>query len=174
MNPFEQLQHRAQRRAEQKASQAMTGCFITAFGVGLAGCILSGVGGYVAWQLYRASSDPWAGGIGNIEATAIWDGTGPLVCAGNQVLDVTPVTATLGASPAISAMGNCRMTLHGVNVSAPIALQVGGNAEVILDGGSYTGATAAIVAGASSHVVVQGAVIQGAVQRTGGARVEGM
>lgn len=174
MDPFQKLQSQAQRRIERKANQMISGFVMSVLIGTVALCIVTGVLGYVGFSIWRASSDPWAGGIGNIEATAIWDGTGPLVCAGNQVLDVTPVSATLGVSPAITAMGNCRMTLHGVHVSAPVALQVGGNAEVILDGGSYTGSSAAIVAGANAHVVVQGALVQGPVQRSGGARVDGM
>ena len=174
MDPFQKLQNQAQRRIERKANQMVSG-FVMSILIGtVALCIVTGVIGYVGFSIWRASSSPMAGGIGNIEATAIWDGTGPLVCAGNQVLDVTPVIANLGASPAITAMGNSRMTKHGVHVHAPDALQVGGNAEVILDGGSYTGASAAIVAGANAHVVVQGALVQGPVQRSGGARVDGI
>lgn len=174
MNPLEQMQRRAQRRAEQKVSQGITGCVITAVAIGLVGVILLGVGGYVAYAVWRSSSDPMAGGIGNVQATAIWNGTGPLVCAGSQVLDVEPVSAAIPAGAAIEAMGNCRLTLHGVSVTAPIAIRAAGNAEVVLEGGSYTGTEAAIVASANAHVIVQGARVTGAVQRAGGARVDGI
>lgn len=174
MNPIEKLQRQAQRRAGQKASQATTGCLISGFAIVLAGCIVTGLAAYIGWQFFRTSSDPMAGGWGNAHGTAIWDGTGPLVCAGSQVLDVPPITAALASGAAIEASGNCRMTLHGVNVTAPIALRVSGNAEVIVDGGSLVGTEASIVAGANAHVVIQGATVSGAVQRTANARIDGM
>lgn len=174
MNPLDRLQHQAQRRAEQKVSQFTTGCFISALIMVLGACTLTGIAGYIAFQVTRGTSAPMAGGFGNAAGTVAWDGLTPLVCSGSQVLEVDAVRAVLASGAAIEASGNCRLTLRGVEATAPIALRVSGNAEVIVEGGSLVGIESAIVAAANAHVVIHGATVTGTVQRNGNARVEGI
>lgn len=103
-----------------------------------------------------------------------WDGSMPLVCSGNQQVTATGVTASFPSGTAVTAMGNCQVTLVQCTISAPMAIVTSGNAQVILQGGSVQGAAFAVNASGNSQVVSQGAQVVGAVNRAGNAQVSGM
>ena len=77
-------------------------------------------------------------------------------------------------SPAIRAGGNCNLTLVGMNITAPVAIEASGNARVTIQGGAINGSTHSIVARGNAQVTNLGAVITGPAQRSGNAVVNGV
>jgi hypothetical protein len=106
-------------------------------------------------------------------AAAKGDGTTPLSCSGSQELRLEGVAARLPAT-AITAAGNCKLTLVNVTVDAATAIEAGGNAEVTLEGGHLTGATLAVHATGNARVHATGTKLTGKTQAVGGAKISGL
>jgi len=147
-------------------------------GASTLGCIVYSViglilaGGMAAGGYYLLRGAHEEGG-GLVPGTLSNEG-GPLVCGGVDELSFEGETVTFPTGTAITAGGNCKLTLVNCNVTAPVAVDVGGNAQVIIRGGTVTGATAAISAGGNAHVVVEGASVSGPVTRGGNAQITGV
>ncbi len=103
-----------------------------------------------------------------------WDGSVPLVCGGSQQVTAMGVHAAFPAGTAVTASGNCQVTLVQSTLSAPMAIVASGNAQVIIQGGSVQGTVFAVSASGNSQVVSQGAQIVGPVNRSGNAQVLGL
>ncbi len=103
-----------------------------------------------------------------------WTGEATYECIGNTRAALSGQTITSGASPAIRANGNCQLTLTDMTITAPVVLEVGGNAKVVIVGGALTGGEQAITAGANGKVSVSGTMITGDVERTGLAEIIGL
>lgn len=162
--------------------------------IAAAGCLLLGVVGaacavvLVAALLFvRSASDapsaPTSGGaaIEEVASTAAaapgkpgsWDGASPFVCKGNQDLTLRGVRARLDSGVAITAQGNCKLTLIDLDVEAPVAVKGEGNAQITVQGGRLKGETAAVQATALSKFKLTNVAIEGKVDRKGAAKVEG-
>lgn len=142
------------------------------YGVGcgillVVGLGLGGLGLYI-WK--SASSDAPSPAAA---AASKWDGKSPLTCGGNDVVKVEGVTAKL-AGTAITAGGNCHLTLVNVNVTAPTGIEAGGLAVVTVQGGSISATTLAVHAGGGAQVKVTGTTITGKTQAEGGAKITGI
>ncbi|MCB9762138.1 MAG: hypothetical protein H6739_20120 [Alphaproteobacteria bacterium] len=102
-----------------------------------------------------------------------WDGAEPLVCAGNERMEIKGVTARLPYGPVIEANGNCQLTLVECVIEGPTAIYAAGNARVRLERGSVTGADFAFDLGGNAQVEVRGAAVSGPRRAGGNARVHG-
>lgn len=123
---------------------------------------------------WGSTSTTAAGGLGGTAAAAKWDGKSPFTCSGNDNLRLNGVSAKLSTT-AITASGNCHLTLVNVDVTAPTGIEAGVNAVVTVQGGSITGTTFAIHATANAKVDVTGAKVSGKTQAAGvNAKVTGV
>jgi hypothetical protein len=98
-----------------------------------------------------------------------WDGKTTLECSGNDELSFEDCTATLSGT-AVLASGNCRLHLKRCTIVADTAIEAGGNARVLVEGGTVEGKQLAVDAGGNAVVEVRGA-LTGKVKRSGNARV---
>ena len=74
---------------------------------------------------------------------------------------------------AITAQGNCKLTLIDMDIEAPVAVKGEGNAQITVQGGRLKGKTAAVQATALSKFKLTNVSIEGKVDRKGAAKVEG-
>ena len=95
-----------------------------------------------------------------------------LVCGGNDNISVSGVTANFNAGSAIHAGANCHVRCTDCTLSAPVAIEAGGNAEVVIINGSVKGTTLLADASGNAHVTVTGNVtVAGASKQSGNAAV---
>ncbi|MES2645059.1 MAG: hypothetical protein V4850_36570 [Myxococcota bacterium] len=163
------LQKDIERKIDQKVSGWIFGCIFTVFFFGLIAAILVALGGYL---LYEVSSGGSAGSAAAAKAAA-WDGTSTFVCPSTGPVVIEDVTANVTGT-AIKASGNCDLTLEGVDITADIGIDAGGNATVTIKGGSIKGGTHSIKAGANATVVVNGATITGPTLKSANGAIEGL
>jgi hypothetical protein len=99
-----------------------------------------------------------------------WDGKRPIMCGGRQTLTLENVKATYdpGAATniinesAITAGGDCQLTLINCDISAPVVVSTGGNAHVVIKGGHLVGTKkVAIEAGGNATITVESGHIEG-------------
>lgn len=142
--------------------------------IGIFGCVVCGVGGYVGWLLMAPS--PGGGGSlatsSTVEVEATWDGTSTFKCGGNDKKSLSGVTATVDGV-GIEAGGNCNLTLTDVSVTAGTALKAGGNAKITMVGGSLEGKDFSIQAGGNAKVDLLRTATKGKVKSSGLAKVTG-
>lgn len=103
---------------------------------------------------------------------ASWDGKSTLECKGNDVMAIEGVTATV-SDTAIKASGNCQLTLTNVKITAPVGIEAGGVAKVVVTGGSINGSANTIVAQNSASVTVSGTQLTGKTKKVGGGKIVG-
>ncbi len=130
--------------------------------------IVGGVIFYLKHTVKKALDEPSA----TAKAAAAWDGKTPLSCGGNDVVVIDGVTAKLDGT-AVTAGGNCKLTLTKVDITAPTGIQAGGNAIVTIAGGSITSTDLAISALGGAQVTMKGTKVTGKTERLGGAKITG-
>lgn len=128
---------------------------------------LGGLGLYI-WK--SASTDAPSPAVA---AASKWDGKSPFSCGGNDVVKIEGVSAKLAAT-AITASGNCKLTLVNVSLTAPTGIDASGNAVVTVQGGSITATTLAVHAAGIAQVKVTGTTVSGKTQAEGGAKITGI
>ena len=138
------------------------GCAILLIvGVGIAGLAL-----YV-WKTSSGGSSPGSATVSK------WDGKTPFACGGNDVVKIEGVTAKLAAT-AVTAAGNCHLTLVNVSLTAPTGIEAMGTAVVTMQGGSITATTLSVHAGAAAQVHVTGTTVSGKTTAEGAAKITGI
>src|SRR5512140_1194228 len=154
-----------ERDLKNKVSSMIWGWVIGAVILGVIAVVFVGVGVWV----YMQSKNTTASASGSIAApqSVKWDGTAPFSCGGVDVVKLEKVKATVAAGTAITAGGNCQLTLVNVDVTAPLPIDASGNAKVTVTGGSLKGAPEAIVASANSSVTVSGTTVNGKTKSSG-------
>jgi hypothetical protein len=95
-------------------------------------------------------------------------------CGGKQKASYTHATFDVASGSALIAGGHCEVTLTDCTIKAPEGITAGGDAVVIMTGGSLHGSPIALKAGANAHVTVSGTTIDGKVDRMGSAIVTGV
>lgn len=111
-------------------------------------------------------------GRSSMASSLVWNGSEPLVCGGNDNISVSGVTANFNAGSAIHAGANCHVRCTDCTLSAPVAIEAGGNAEVVIINGSVKGTTLLADASGNAHVTVTGNVtVAGASKQSGNAKV---
>jgi hypothetical protein len=139
------------------------GCVILAIvGVGVLGL------GWYIWANVQASS-----GGATASKSAKWDGKSPFSCSGNDNVKLDGVTANISSGSAVTASGNCKLTLSNVKITAPVGIEASGNAVVTVNGGSVTGSTAAAKAGGLSQVNFSKTSVSGKKDATAPAKIIG-
>jgi hypothetical protein len=106
-----------------------------------------------------------------------WNGQQPLLCSGNDTVTLDGVTANLPGTTVVRAYGNCELTLSNSTLSGNVAVEAAGNAHVHLVNCRMTAASVGVMAGGNAQVVVGGGSLVGGVaaaQAQGNAHVEGM
>lgn len=154
--------------AKAKVSSAIWGLVIGAVILGLILLVFAGVGIYV----YVQAKDTSSGAATKTASAATWDGKSTFECKGNDAVALNGVTANVSGT-AIKASSNCQLTLVGVDITAPVGLEVSGNAKVTMTGGKVTSSTSSVVASARGQVTFVGTKVSGPVKKSGAATVTG-
>jgi hypothetical protein len=158
------LQNQLKDKAKSQIVWYGIGCVIVVLVV----LFIGGLGLYI----YRSAT--MAGGPSSRTAAAArWDGKAPFTCAGVDNLRLEGVSARL-VGAAITASGNCHLTLVNVDVTGATGIEAGGNAVVTVQGGSVTGTTFAIHATGNAKVDVTGTRVSGKTQTTVNAKITGV
>ena len=127
-------------------------------------------GGWLIRRFVRGST-----GVGLAGDLGGWDGTSPLMCGGNDQIDVSGINATFTSGSAILAGGNCHVTCRDCTLKAPVGVEAGGNAQVTIMNGSVPGTDAALSAGGNATINVLGnATVVGTTRKGGNASVTGV
>jgi hypothetical protein len=126
------------------------------------------------WYVARKMNEDGGAPPAKAAAAGSWDGQSTFECKGNDVIELSGQTAELSASPAISAKGNCKLTLTDMNITAPVVIQAESNAEVTVSGGTLTGSTKSIVAKGNASVTVEGAKVSGATEASANGKITGV
>lgn len=153
---------------DQVVSKVKTELVWYAIGCVVVGLVLVGLlalGGYIVMVVMKSGGTAAAS---KQSAAAAWDGKSMLNCGGNDKLKIKGVTAKISAGPAINAGANCELELEGVDITAPIGINAGGNAKVTVNGGSINGSDMAVTALGSSQVTLKGTKVTGKTQALGG------
>jgi hypothetical protein len=82
------------------------------------------------------------------------------------------VTANLTGN-AITAAGNCSLTLENVDVTGTTAIDAAGNATVVVHGGKINGSAHSVYARGAAKVTLSGTKVTGKTQSLGNAKVTG-
>ncbi len=132
--------------------------------------IALGIGGFTAYTATRATGGTKiAGGLTGFGG---WNGSGPLLCGGNDTFEASGITSRLGSGPVINVAGNCHFTCRNCTLEAPdVVIAAGGNGEIDLVDCKVNGAQA-VVAGGNANVRVTGtSMVTGKVVQGGNASV---
>jgi hypothetical protein len=130
--------------------------------------IVGGVIFYIKRTVHKALTEPSA----TATAAAAWDGKAPLSCGGNDEVKVEGIKAKLDGT-AVTAGGNCKLTLVNVELTAATGIEAGGNAVVTVQGGSITATALAVHALGSAQVHLTGTKVSGKTEKLGGAVITG-
>jgi hypothetical protein len=111
-----------------------------------------------------------------------WDGTKPFQCGGSQnrtfkdlKIKYSPAAGEPFADNAISAGGDCQLTLINCEISGNKVISAGGNAHIIIKGGKIEGKEEAMHVGGNATIeVTEGAQIVGPVESGGAGKIMGM
>jgi hypothetical protein len=134
--------------------------------------IVGGVGLYLRHTIRKAVAT--SSTSSTAAAAKGWDGKTPLTCGGNDELTFSGVTAKLPGT-AVTAAGNCKVTLVNADLTGATAVEAMGNATVTLTGGSVTGTGGtAIHAIGNAQVIASGTKASGKTAATGGAKITGL
>ncbi len=160
----------------QLADKAKSNIAWYAIGCGILLVVGLGIAGLGIYIWYGAKAGMSAGGSSSRSAggttVSRWDGKAPFSCGGNDAITITGVKANL-SSTAISAGGNCALTLVGCDITAPVAIDAVGNAAVTVTGGSLNGSTNAVKASGNAVVNIAGTTVTGKTQASGSAKING-
>jgi hypothetical protein len=129
------------------------------------------VGGTI-WYLKRTVKKALDQPSATAAVAAKWDGKSALACGGNDEITVSGVTAKLTGT-AVTAGGNCKLTLDKVDITAPTGIEAGGNAIVTVTGGSITSTDLAAQALGNAKITFTGTKVSGKTKALGGAKITG-
>ncbi len=125
------------------------------------------IGGAIAFLSMRGSGMGFGGGL-----LGGWSGTAPLLCGGNQSIEASDITAAFSSGSAISAGGNCHVKCTRCRLQAPVAISVGGNAQIMLLDSHVEGSQTGVLAGGNAEVKFLGnSTLAGGVSKGGNAQV---
>jgi hypothetical protein len=137
----------------------------------LVALFIGGLGLYI-WRSAATSMSSSPATASRTSTAAKWDGKSPFSCGGTDSVTISGVKANL-TDTAITAGGNCNLTLVGCDITAPTAIEANGNANVTITGGSLNGSTYAVEAGGLAKVKLTGTKVTGKTQSGGGAKITG-
>ncbi len=103
-----------------------------------------------------------------------WDGKAAYTCTGNDAATITGVTANIVSGPAVTANGNCKLTLKDCTITSNEGISANGNAQVTVEGGEIKASDTAIAANGNAQVTVNGGKVSGKVVANGNAKVTGV
>jgi cell division septation protein DedD len=156
-DPCQHQQHAAVARAAVSRSVSWVVWVVIVLFVSLGGA------GATFWKIAGKSS---------LLSSLVWDGSEPLRCSGIEDISVSGVEATFNAGAAITAEGNCHVKCTDCKLTAPTAIEAGGNAQVTIINGSVRGTTILADATSNARVTITGKVtVSGATRERGNARV---
>jgi hypothetical protein len=85
-----------------------------------------------------------------------WNGSGQLLCGGNDTVSVSGINTNMAAGPIINAGGNCHVTCQGCTLRSSVVIAAAGNAQIDLIDSHIEGSDSAIVAGGNAQVRMTG------------------
>jgi hypothetical protein len=160
---------RIERDIRNKISGWIWGLVIGAFIL----LLMAGIFGWVIWTAMKASKETGEASNPASAKAVTWDGKSGYTCGGIDNVTIEKVTAKLATGTAITAMGNCQLTLVNVDITAPVVVEASANAVVTFKGGSVNGSTNSAVATANGKVDFQGTTVKGPTKAAGNAKVTG-
>lgn len=153
------IQERAKERVKTELIWWAGGCVVVII-------VLIGLAGLGLYIWHSATSDaPTA-------AAATWDGKTPFTCGGNDVVTFKNVKSNVTGT-AITALGNCSVTLVDVDITADTGIEAGAASTVIVQKGSINGTTLAVHATAGAKVTLTGTKVTGKTEALNGAKITG-
>ncbi|MBO6938346.1 MAG: hypothetical protein JJ863_25480 [Deltaproteobacteria bacterium] len=141
--------------------------------------IFAGVFGGVIWYVISQKDAVDRGVSPTAPAAPVapqaWNGAATFECRGNDRVSLMGQTVQFtGTGPAIRAGANCQLTLTNMTITAPTVIEAGGNAQVMIIGGTYSATDKSFVATANAKISVSGATVTGDTQASGHAEITGL
>lgn len=102
-----------------------------------------------------------------------WNGVDPFTCKGNEKRTIANVSVLFAEGAAITAVGNCTLTIHDAVIGAPIALKASANATITVHGGHLAGGESAIDASGNAKITMVGTVVEGRISSTKNVKITG-
>ena len=143
---------RASVGATAAAGAGTGGCFTAA----ISSIIVLAVGAGVLVPMLAAG-----GGVSSVFGPR-WDGSAPLVCGGNDDLEIEGVTANLPGEVAIRATGNCRVELRDCTIEAGNVVVASGNHDVVFHDCTLVASGNGIEAGGNRRVELRNTTLSAA------------
>jgi hypothetical protein len=162
------LQNQLKDKAKSQVIWWGIGCGI----IFLVGVFILGLGWYVYRTVAASMPSTSTTTTSRTASAAKWDGKSAFSCGGNDAITITGVKANLSET-AITAAGNCVLTLVNVDVTAPTAIESTGNAQITVTGGSLNGSKLAVKADGLSKVTMTGTKVTGKTQAGSMAKITG-
>lgn len=160
---------RMEREIKNKISGWIWGLIIGAFIL----LCMAGVLVYVFVVVVRAANDSTSGASATTTQAAKWDGKSPFTCGGNDNVKLEKVTAKLASGTAVTASGNCQVTVVSCDITAPVGFEAEGNAKITVTGGSVTSTENSAIASANAKVDFLGTTVKGPTKASGNGKVTG-
>jgi len=138
--------------------------------------VVIAMGTGISFLTMRRAESTLLGATGGLSITdpfaKDWPAGEPLVCNGNDHVEVTGFTGTFTSGPAISAGGNCHVKCKGCRLKAPSGVEADGNAEIVLIDSSVEGSPVGITANGNADVKLLGtSTLVGKVVKTANGQV---
>jgi hypothetical protein len=165
------LEDKIGNKITQKVDQKVFGCVLSIVIAVVALVILLGVGGYVLWTVRQSMVDTSSSAAPKLDK---WDGKSTYTCMGPAPVTLQGASANLSSGTAISATGNCQLTLVNPSITAPVAIDANGNAKITITGGSITGSTNSIVVSGNAQLIASGTTVKGATKSGGLGKIVGV
>ncbi len=153
------LKERAKDRMKTEVIWWAGGCLVMII-------VLIGLAGLALYIWHSVASDSATA------PAATWDGKTPFTCGANDVVTFKNIKANVTGT-AITALGNCSVTLVDVDITADTGIEAGGNGSVVMQKGSLNGSTLAVHATAASKVTFTGTKVTGKTEALNGAKITG-
>jgi hypothetical protein len=128
------------------------------------------VAGIIAWTSMRATGGTSGLSLGGLGG---WNGSTPLLCGGNDEMQLSGISASFSAGSALNVSGNCHVVCNGCNLKAPVVVTAAGNAQIDLVDCHLEGGDAIVAEGNAQVRIAGNSTVVGRITQGGNASVTG-
>jgi hypothetical protein len=128
------------------------------------------VAGIIAWTSMRATGGTSGLSLGGLGG---WNGSTPLLCGGNDEMQLSGITASFSSGSALNVSGNCHVVCQGCTLRAPLVVTAAGNAQIDLVDCQLEGADAVVAEGNAQVRIAGNSTVVGKITQGGNASVTG-